>query len=49
MATAMDFELKDVFDLDNQPSAEELRNQVIRPAQVANYELLAKMAGALDP
>jgi hypothetical protein len=30
MATTMDFELKDVFDLYNQPSAEELRNQVIR-------------------
>lgn len=47
MATAMNFELKDFFDFDNRPSVEELRNQVIRAAQEANYELLAKMVGVL--
>lgn len=40
-------ELKDFFDFDPRPSAEEMRDFLIRTARDANYEDLAKMTEAV--
>lgn len=40
-------ELKDFFDFDPQPSAEEMRDFIIRTANGANYDMLKKIAEAL--
>jgi len=40
----LNVELKDFFDFDPQPSAEEMRDFIIRAASGASYEALTKMA-----
>ncbi|PXX46963.1 helix-turn-helix domain-containing protein [Undibacterium pigrum] len=40
-------ELKDFFDFDGEPSAEELREFLLRTASKADYELLVKMSNAV--
>ncbi|MGO4381437.1 helix-turn-helix domain-containing protein [Pseudoduganella sp. RAF53_2] len=40
-------ELKDFFDFDRHPSAEEMRDFIIRSARDADYDALAKMAEAV--
>lgn len=44
---ALGVELKDFFDFDGRPSAEELRNFLLRAASKADYESLVKMADAV--
>ena len=45
--TELVVELKDFFDFDPQPSAEEMRDFIIRTANGANYDMLKKIAEAL--
>ncbi|MBC3917079.1 helix-turn-helix transcriptional regulator [Undibacterium sp. CY18W] len=40
-------ELKDFFDFDGEPSAEELREFLLRTASKADYESLVKMSNAV--
>lgn len=40
-------ELKDFFDFDRHPSAEEMRDFLIRAAREADYDHLARMADAV--
>ncbi len=44
---ALDVELKDFFDFDSKPSAEELRDFLMRTASKADYSILVKMADAV--
>ena len=45
--TELGVELKDFFDFDPQPSAEEMRDFIIRTANGADYDTLKKIAEAL--
>jgi transcriptional regulator with XRE-family HTH domain len=44
---ALEVEMKDFFDFDGRPSAEELRNFLLRATSKADYERLVKMADAV--
>ena len=43
----LEVELKDFFDFDGKPSAEELRDFLMRTASKANYSILVKMTDAV--
>jgi len=45
--TELGVELKDFFDFDGKPSAEELRDFLLRSASKADYSNLVKMADAV--